>query len=111
MCADSLGHLNYSGFGGQLDFVRGAARAPNGMPIHALPATAKQGKVSRIVPRLTEGSGVTTTRADVHWVVTEHGAVDLYGKTVRERARALIGLADPAFREELTAEAQRMGYL
>jgi len=111
VCADSLGHLNYSGFGGQLDFVRGAARSRGGKAIIALPSTARGGTLSRIVPVLSPGSGVTTTRGDVHYVVTEHGVAHLHGRTIRERAQALIGIADPRFRAELRAEAIRLCYL
>jgi acyl-CoA hydrolase len=111
VCADSLGHLNYSGFGGQLDFVRGAARSRGGKAIIALPSTARGGSLSRIVPALSRGAGVTTTRGDVHYVVTEHGVVHLHGRTVRERAVALIGIADPRFQEELRFEARRLHYL
>ncbi len=105
ICADSIGHRFYSGFGGQLDFIRGAARSKNGKPIIAIPSTAKDGSLSRIVTSLTEGAGVTTTRGDVHYVVTEYGVADLYGKTVRERVSALIGIAHPRFREELERQA------
>ncbi len=105
VCADSIGHYFYSGFGGQVDFIRGAARSKGGKPIIALPATAKNGKLSRIVPVLTEGAGVTTSRGDVHYVVTEYGVADLYGKTIRQRAQALIDIAHPAFREELERQA------
>jgi 4-hydroxybutyrate CoA-transferase len=105
VCADSLGQYIYSGFGGQVDFMRGAAMSKGGRPVSALPSTARNGKVSRIVPVLSEGAGVVTTRADVHYVVTEHGAVDLYGLNVRERARALIDIADPRFREDLERAA------
>jgi acyl-CoA hydrolase len=111
VCADSLGHLNYSGFGGQLDFVRGAARSRGGKAIIALPSTARGGTLSRIVPVLSPGSGVTTTRGDVHYVVTEHGVAHLHGRTIRERTAALIGIADPRFRAELRAEAIRLCYL
>jgi acetyl-CoA hydrolase len=111
VCADSLGHRNYSGFGGQLDFIRGAARSRSGKAIIALPATARGGTISRLVPVLSPGSGVTTTRADVHYVVTEHGVAHLFGRTIRERARALIAIADPRFRDELRAEAAKLNYL
>ena len=107
VCADSIGRSIYSGFGGQLDFVRGSARAKGGKPIIALPSTAKGGRVSRIVDVLAEGSGVVTTRADVHYVVTEHGIARLYGKSLRERARELIAVAHPDFREDLQAAARR----
>ena len=84
ICADSMGPKFYSGFGGQLDFIRGASRSKDGKPIIGIPSTAKDGKISRIVPYLTEGAGVTTTRGDVHYVVTEYGVADLYGKTIRQ---------------------------
>src|ERR1051325_8844268 len=106
VCADSIGDRFYSGFGGQVDFIRGAARSEGGKPIIALPSTAKNGTVSRIVPRLQEGTGVVTTRADVHFIVTEHGIAYLHGKSVRERALALIHIAAPQFRDELMKEAR-----
>lgn len=109
--ADSLGHRFYSGIGGQVDFVRGAARSPRGRPIIALPSTAKDGSISRICATLPPGSGVVTTRGDVHWVVTEFGAADLHGRTIRERARLLIDLAHPDFRAGLEDEAGRLGFL
>lgn len=111
VCADSLGYTIYSGIGGQADFVRGAALAPGGKPIIALPSTARDGTVSRIVPGLTEGAGVVTTRGDVHYVVTEFGVAYLHGKTLRERATALIQIAHPKFREELTRRAKEMRVL
>jgi len=101
VCADSIGPMFYSGFGGQLDFIRGASRSKDGKPIIGLPSTAKSGQISRIVPFLNMGAGVTTTRGDVHFVVTEYGIADLYGKTILQRAKALIDIAHPAFREEL----------
>jgi 4-hydroxybutyrate CoA-transferase len=107
VCADSIGRRIYSGFGGQLDFIRGAARSKDGRPIIALPSTAKHGTLSRIVDTLLPGSGVVTTRADVHYVVTEHGVASLHGRSLRERARALIGIADPGFRDELCAAARK----
>lgn len=109
VCAESIGPQFYSGFGGQLDFIRGAARSKYGKPIIALPATAKGDTVSRIVPRLANGAGVLTTRADVHYVVTEYGIAYLHGRTVRQRAEALIEIAHPKFRKELTeyCEQQR----
>lgn len=100
VCADSLGTLQFSGIGGQMDFVRGAALSPGGKPIIALPSTTKKG-VSRICAVLNPGAGVVTTRGHVHWVVTEHGVVNLYGKGLQERARLLIGIAAPEHREEL----------
>jgi len=91
--------------GGQVDFIRGAARSAGGKPIIALPSTAKGGSISRIVPHLKLGSGVVTTRADVHYVVTEYGVAYLHGKNLRERAEALIEIAHPNFREELLRAA------
>ena len=111
VCADSLGYQIYSGIGGQADFIRGAALAPQGKPIIALPSTARDGEVSRIVPQLSEGAGVVTTRGDVHYVVTEYGVAYLHGKSLRERAVALIQIAHPKFREELLAAAKEMKYL
>jgi 4-hydroxybutyrate CoA-transferase len=107
VCADSIGCSIYSGFGGQLDFIRGAARSKGGKPIIALPSTAKSGRVSRIVDVLGPGSGVVTTRADVHYVVTEHGVASLHGRSLRERASALIEIAHPDFRAELREAARR----
>jgi acyl-CoA hydrolase len=106
VCSDSIGQYIYSGFGGQVDFIRGAARSKGGKPIIALPSTAQGGKTSRIVPTLKPGAGVVTSRADVHYVVTEYGAVNLFGKNLRERALALISIAHPAFREELLRAAK-----
>ncbi len=101
VCADSIGHRIFSGIGGQMDFVRGAAISKGGKPILALPSTAADGKVSRIVAELNPGAGVVTTRGHVHWVATEYGVVNLHGKTLRERAEALIGVAHPDFRSDL----------
>ena len=101
VCSDSLGVRPYSGVGGQVDFVRGAARSKGGKPIIALPSTAKNGTVSRIVPMLAPGAGVVTSRADVHYVVTEHGVAYLHGKSLRRRAEALIAIADAKFQGEL----------
>ncbi|MDD2317719.1 MAG: acetyl-CoA hydrolase/transferase C-terminal domain-containing protein [Desulfobacterales bacterium] len=101
VCADSLGHRIYSGIGGQMDFIHGAALSKGGKPVIAIPATAARGTVSRIVPELKPGAGVVTTRGHVHWVVTEFGAVNLNGKTLRERGEALISIAHPDFRSEL----------
>jgi 4-hydroxybutyrate CoA-transferase len=109
VCADSIGHRFYSGAGGQVDFIRGAARAKGGKPIIALPATAKNGTISRIVCALKPGAGVTTTRNDVHYVVTEYGIAYLHGKTIRERVRVLISIAHPDFRDALEAEARQAG--
>lgn len=109
--SDSIGTRIYSGFGGQVDFVRGAARAKGGKPVIALPATAKDGKLSRIVDTLAPGAGVVTSRADVHYVVTEFGVAHLFGKSLRERAEALIGISHPDFREELRAAARKRNLL
>ncbi len=106
VCSDSIGTRIFSGFGGQVDFIRGAAYSRGGKPIIAIPSTAAGGKVSRIVPVLKNGAGVVTTRADVHYVVTEYGIAYLHGKNLRERAEALINIAHPQFREELAKAAQ-----
>lgn len=111
VCADSIGTRPYSGFGGQIDFIRGAARSRGGVPIIALPSTALNDTVSRIVPVLEPGAGVVTSRADVHYVVTEQGIAYLHGKSLRERAEALIAVADPRFRQELEDFALRSHYL
>ncbi|HEX9081506.1 MAG TPA: acetyl-CoA hydrolase/transferase C-terminal domain-containing protein [Holophagaceae bacterium] len=100
VCADSVGHRIISGVGGQMDFIRGASLSPGGKPIIALTSRTKKGE-SRIVPTLKPGSGVVTTRQHVHWVITEYGLADLYGKTLHERARALIDIAHPDDREAL----------
>jgi 4-hydroxybutyrate CoA-transferase len=105
VCACSIGDRVYSGFGGQTDFIRGAALAPGGRPIIALPATALGGKLSRITGHLKPGAMVTLTQAHLHYVVTEYGIADLYGKNLRERAQALINIAAPQFRDELYAFA------
>jgi 4-hydroxybutyrate CoA-transferase len=107
VCSDSIGDTIYSGFGGQVDFIRGASRAKNGRAVIALLSTAKDEGVSRISTVLDEGAGVVTSRADVHYVVTEFGVADLFGRSLRERARALIDIAHPKFREELEAGAAR----
>ena len=101
--SDSIGKSIYSGFGGQVDFVRGASRSEGGKAIIGLPSTAKN--MSRIVPHLEPGAGVVTSRADAHYVATEYGIVDLFGKNIRQRAKALISIAHPKFREELEKEA------
>lgn len=106
--ADSIGTRFYSGVGGQMDFMRGAALAPEGRAIIALPSTAAGGTISRIVPVLAPGAGVVTTRAHVRTVVTEHGVAELFGRSVPERVKALIGIAEPAFRDELAHEAHRL---
>ena len=107
VCADSVGRNIYSGFGGQVDFIRGASRSKGGKPIIALPSTARDGTLSWIVDVLAEGAGVVTSRGDVHDVVTEHGIAHLYGKSLRERAQSLIAVAHPDFRDELRAAARR----
>jgi acyl-CoA hydrolase len=106
VCSDSIGPYIYSGFGGQVDFVRGAAMSRGGKPIIALPSTAKEGNLSRIVPYLKQGAGVVTSRADVHYVVTEFGVASLHGKNLRERSQALIAIAHPCFQEELERAAR-----
>jgi acyl-CoA hydrolase len=111
ICADSIGRRLFSGVGGQMDFIRGAALAPEGRAIIALPSTAARGTVSRIVPFLDEGSGVVTTRAHVRTVVTEWGIAELYGRSIAERARDLIGIAHPNFRDDLAAQARQTHYL
>ncbi len=110
VCADSIGYSLYSGIGGQVDFIRGAARSKGGRPIIALPSTARDGSVSRIVPHLKEGAGVVTSRGDVHYVVTEYGVAYLHGKSIRERCKSLIRIAHPKYREELErfARTKRM---
>lgn len=108
VCADSFGHQIYSGIGGQMDFIRGAALSRGGKPILALPSTAKGGQLSRIVPMLKPGAGVVTTRGHVHYVVTEYGAVNLHGSSLRQRAEALISIAHPDFRAELTREVNEL---
>jgi acetyl-CoA hydrolase len=111
VCADSIGYQFYSGAGGQVDFIRGAARSKGGKPIIALPSTAKNDTVSRIAWKLQPGAGVVTTRNDVHYVVTEYGIAYLHGKTIQQRARALIAIAHPKFQEHLEAMAYQLGYL
>ncbi|MBS0206971.1 MAG: acetyl-CoA hydrolase/transferase family protein [Planctomycetes bacterium] len=101
ICADSIGHRIYSGIGGQMDFMRGAAVSHGGRPIIAVPSTAAGGTVSRIVAELNPGAGVVTTRGHVHWVVTEYGAVNLHGCSLRERGQLLVSIAHPDFRAEL----------
>ena len=111
VCADSIGTRPYSGVGGQPDFIRGAARSKGGKPIIALPATAKNGTISRIAPVLDPGAGVVTSRADVHYVVTEYGVAYLHGKSIRQRTEAMISIAHPKFRNELYDFACRAHYL
>ena len=109
VCADSIGPKLYSGIGGQLDFIYGASRSQGGVPIIALPSKAKQ--FSRIVPMLKQGAGVVTGRNHVHYVVTEYGVADLYGKTIRQRALALINIAHPEYRNELNKQAHELNYI
>ena len=109
ICADSIGTKLYSGVGGQLDFIYGASRSRGGIPIIALPSKAKE--ISRIVPTLKKGAGVITTRSHVHYVVTEYGVAELYGKTIQQRAKELIRIAHPEFRDQLTRDAKELHYL
>jgi acyl-CoA hydrolase len=104
ICADTIGNRQYSGVGGQMDFIRGASLSKGGKPIFAMTAATAKG-ISKITPYLKEGAGVTTTRAHVHNVVTEYGTVDLFGKNLKQRAKALISIAHPDFKEELEREA------
>lgn len=106
VCADSIGTYQYSGIGGQMDFMRGASLSEDGMPIIALPSVTAKG-VSRIVPFLKEGAGVVTTRGHVHWVVTEYGITNLFGKNLKQRAKALIGIAHPDHRNQLEEAFQK----
>lgn len=114
VCADSVGTKFYSGVGGQLDFIYGAGLSEGGLPIIALPSTStlRDGSVlSRIVPTLKPGAGITTTRNHIHYVVTEYGMVDLYGKSIRQRANLLISIAHPDFREDLKRQAKVLNYV
>jgi 4-hydroxybutyrate CoA-transferase len=111
VCADSIGTKMFSGIGGQVDFIRGAAHSEGGKPIIALPSITKDGEVSRIVPQLNPGAGVVTSRGDVHYVVTEYGVAQLFGKTLKERARELIKIAHPKFRDELTKYAKETRHI
>lgn len=111
VCADSIGHLFYSGIGGQVDFIRGASRSQGGRPIIAIPSTAVGGNVSRIVAELAPGAGVVTTRGDVHYVVTEYGIAYLHGKSIRQRAEALIAIAHPDFHDELSRVARQLHFV
>ena len=108
VCADSIGPRIYSGIGGQMDFIHGAAMSEGGKPIIALPSTAKGGELSRIVPMLKPGAGVVTTRGHVHWVVTEYGAVNLFGRTLRERGEMLVSIAHPDHRPELRQQLRAL---
>lgn len=111
VAADSIGSYLYSGFGGQVDFIRGASRSPGGKAIIVMPSTARGGTVSRITTSLSPGSGVVTSRADVHYVVTEYGVAQLYGRSLKERTRELIRIAHPAFREELEHGCRGLSWL
>jgi len=106
VCADSIGTYQYSGVGGQMDFIRGASLSPGGKPIIAMPSVTNKG-ISKITPFLKEGASVTTTRAHVHYVATEYGVVNLFGKGLEQRAKALITIAHPDHREALEREANK----
>ncbi len=106
VCSDSIGTFIYSGFGGQVDFIRGAAHSKGGKPVIAVSSTAKGGTLSRIVPMLKPGAGVVTSRADVHYVVTEFGVANIFGKNLRERCEALIKIAHPDFQDDLVLQAK-----
>ena len=111
VCSDSIGTHFYSGIGGQVDFLRGATHSKGGKPIVALPSTAKDGAISRIVPMLTPGAGVVTSRGLVRYIVTEFGVANLHGKSIRERANALIEISHPKFRDELYEYCERTKWL
>ena len=111
VCSDSIGNQFYSGIGGQVDFLRGASRSKGGKPIIAISSTAKNGTISRIVPMLSPGAGVVTSRGLVRYVVTEHGVAYLHGKSIRERAKALIEIAHPRFRDELYEYCEKTKWL
>lgn len=111
VCSDSMGTKFYSGIGGQVDFIRGAARSEGGKPIIALPSSTKNATISRIVPTLKPGAGVVTSRGDVHYVITEYGVAELFGKSIQERAKALINIAHPNFRDELTKYAKEVFHI
>ncbi|GAP22996.1 acetyl-CoA hydrolase/transferase family protein [Leptolinea tardivitalis] len=114
ICADSIGTRLYSGTGGQMDFIYGSSLAEEGMPIIALPSSSVSSNgavINRIVPTLKSGAGVVTTRSHVHYIVTEYGMVDLYGKSIRQRAQSLISIAHPDFRDELIFEAKKLNYI
>jgi len=111
VCADSIGPSFYSGVGGQLDFMYGALRSPGGVPVIALPATAKDGTISRIVPTLKQGAGVVTTRNHVRYIVTEYGVADLFARSVRERVHSLVKIAAPQFRDELLHFAKQQHWI
>jgi acyl-CoA hydrolase len=111
VCSDSIGTYFYSGIGGQVDFLRGAAHSRGGKPIIALPSTARKGTISRIVANLSPGAGVVTSRGLIRYVVTEYGVAYLHGKSIRERAKALIGIAHPKYRDELYEYCERTKWL
>jgi acyl-CoA hydrolase len=111
VCSDSIGSQFYSGIGGQVDFLRGASRSKRGKPIIAISSTAKSGTISRIVPTLSPGAGVVTSRGLIRYVVTEYGVAYLHGKTIRERAQSLIDIAHPKFREELYQFCEKTKWL
>ncbi len=111
VCSDSIGTRIYSGFGGQVDFIRGAAYSKGGKPIIALPSTTRDGKFSKITPQLKPGAGVVTTRADVHYIVTEFGVAYLHGKNLRQRVQELVSVAHPDFRDELLHYAKKQKYM
>ena len=111
VCADSIGPMIYSGVGGQFDFIYGASRSKDGVPIITLPSTAKGDSLSRIVPMLKKGAGVVTSRNHVRYIITEFGIADLYGKSIRQRANALINVAHPSFKDELIAQAKELNYI
>lgn len=110
ICADTIGTMQFSGIGGQVDFIRGSARSEGGKPIIALQSTAKNQTLSRIVPKLDNGAAIVTSRGDVHWIVTEYGSVNLHGKNLRDRAEALINISHPKFRDALEKEAKERKY-
>jgi 4-hydroxybutyrate CoA-transferase len=111
VCADSIGTRFYSGVGGQIDFVRGASRSKGGLSFIALPSTAKKGTISRIVPTLKPGAGVTTSRNDIRIVATEFGVADLWGRSIKERVHTLVNIAHPDFREDLLRYAREQNYI
>ena len=114
VCADSIGPRFYSAVGGQMDFIYGASRSEGGLPIIAMPSTTRLRDgtiISRITPLLKQGAGVTTSRNHVHFIVTEYGMVDLYGKSIRQRVNLLISIAHPQFRQELSHQARQLNYL
>ena len=111
VCTDSMGYLFYSGIGDQVDFLRGSAMSKGGFSIIALPSTAQKGRVSRIVPSLSEGAGVATTRGDVNFIVTEYGIAELKGKSIFQRVMELTQIAHPKFREELIEVAKKKHYI